>query len=151
VTPVDTNGIPGQNTQQRVQRAINLFRLLLRPAKEYLKGGQPKMEQNKLYDNLDKIEKALSDGLEAEITEVSETTSFKFYNRENFEDRKGLKVVCTGKDDLEISQFFTVTDHVQGLKQSNLYAFKERYGKWPVAGMKVQLKLDEEGFWRIDY
>ena len=51
---------------------------------------------------------------------------------------------------MDIHMFFSSMSGAGAFK-SNAFAFKRKYGKYPVVGMEVQCKVDENGFWVIDF
>lgn len=97
------------------------------------------------------IETRLEKGFTGVITKVEQTNSNTFFKDTTgkYDDRTGFAVTVTvDNDGTEFSQFFSVPN-LRGYEQSNLYAFKHKYGNIPIVNQKVSIKIDESGFFRI--
>ena len=109
-------------------------------------------EQQTLREKVDAIKKQIETGLDGEITNVVDTTSKEFFGEENVkEDRSGIEVTILMSNDEELKQFFNTDIHPSGYQNSNLYKFDRKYGKLPEEGIKVHCKLNDDGFFKIDY
>jgi len=111
------------------------------------------MEQTKLVDKLEQMEKALDEGYSGLITNIEETTNEEYFGEETkgtYTQRKGLKisVKIDSPEGAEFDQFFAFPK-ITGLRQSNIGLFKKRYGSFPKKGLKVDVIINEDGFFRV--
>lgn len=102
---------------------------------------------------IEALEKKLETGFTGLITEVVPVTNAVFFkdNSKTFDEKEGIsvKVKLMGSDDpVEFTQWFS-KPNFRGYEQSNIYAFKKKYGCVPIKGKEVQCHIDENGFFRI--
>lgn len=97
------------------------------------------------------IETQLSKGFEGTIVKVESMSSNIFFKDTSgkYEDREGIAVtVKVEGDGTEFSQFYSIPN-IRGWEQSNLYAYKKKYNSVPIVGQKVNIHIDESGFFRV--
>jgi uncharacterized OB-fold protein len=84
---------------------------------------------------------------EATITAIEMTTAGEVYGEKAKKPEKAVAVLRFAAPGIEGSESmgYAPIPH----KRSNLYAHVVRYGKAPFVGQRVQVKMDEQGFWRI--
>ncbi|GAG90662.1 unnamed protein product [marine sediment metagenome] len=97
------------------------------------------------------LEQALDEGFKGLILKVMPVNSRDFFGTQTFEDRPGYAIeVKLNSDKGEIfEQFFSLPDSPQGLIQSNMYKFKQKYESIPKKGLEVDVILNEDGFFEI--
>ena len=108
-----------------------------------------KEKQVNLNIEMEAIEQKLVEGIDGNITKIEETNNHTFFDSESFEKREGYGIYVILDNGEEISEFYSKLDSPRGFKQSNMYLFKQKYGKYPEEGMKIKAVLNEEGFFRI--
>jgi len=111
-----------------------------------------KNEKLDIEKEMEAIDKQLNEGFEGFIKEVVETTNHKFFgeNSGNFDERKGyaLTVKLESPNGEEFKEFYSKPS-IRGYKQSNIEAFRKKYGQAPKVGMKIKCHIDENGFFRV--
>ena len=111
-----------------------------------------KTKQNELEKYFEASEKSLKEGTMGHITEINDITNTKFFGESGlYDERDGWAITVQIDDDIiEFTQWIG-KPKTTGLYQSNLYAFRKKYGIAPEIGMKVECSIDENGFFRIDF
>ena len=98
------------------------------------------------------LEKKLDEGFKALVVDVFEMTNHDFFGTDSgtYDEREGYAVTVKidSPNGDTFKEFFGKPD-VRGLKQSNIYAFKRKYGSYPKKGVAVLVHLDENGFFRV--
>jgi hypothetical protein len=119
-------------------------------------------EKNKESDaifiqtHLEKVEKELSTALKGKIIDIVRTTS-KIYFKDKgiYNEKLGFMLVVKVESQLneraEFTQFMSLPEKTTGLLKTNVYAFKQKYGKYPELNMMVDVYIDENGFYKIQY
>ena len=103
---------------------------------------------------MEKIKELLQqaeEGYKAEITEIMETTSHKYFGVDKYDDREGYKVVFTvksGDEELTVFDEFFNIPKPTGLADSKIYRFSKKYGELPKIGMKVEC-LVVDGYFKV--
>ena len=109
-----------------------------------------KTEQKNLNIEMEAIEQQLIEGINGTIKEINEKTNLEYYGVDTYNTRKGVEIIVLLDQGEEISEWYSTEVDPRGLKQSNIYKFKLKYGKYPEVGMSIKAILNEEGFFRID-
>jgi hypothetical protein len=102
---------------------------------------------------IDAIEKQLQEGFEGVISEINPITNTDFFGDEgSYDNKEGIAVtiVIHGDIDTEFTQWFS-KPQATGYKQSNIFKFKQKYGKVPEVGMSVKCYVDDNNFYRIEF
>lgn len=115
--------------------------------------GNNMTKKTTLVDKLDAMEKALEEGYKGIITDIKEATNEEYYGTKGtYSKREGLEVsVKIDREDgngEEFDQFFALPK-TTGLRQSNIGLFKKRYGSFPKVGIKVDVVINDDGFFRV--
>jgi len=99
------------------------------------------------------LEDQLSKGFKGVITEIHPITSTLYFKGAGqYDERNGIAVtvVLNNETKDEFSNWIALPN-VRGYDQSNLYAFKKRYGSVPKIDMTVDVEIDDNGFFKIKY
>lgn len=98
------------------------------------------------------LEDQLSKGFKGVITEIHPITSTLYFkgSEQTYDERNGIALTVVLKNDTkdEFSNWYALPN-VRGWDQSNLYAFKKRYGSVPKVDMVVDVEIDDNGFFKI--
>lgn len=117
-------------------------------------------EKNKENDaifiqkHLETIEKELATTLKGKIIDIVKTTS-KIYFKDKgiYNEKLGfmlvVKVESQVDENVEFTQFMSLPEKTTGLIKTNVYAFKQKYGKYPELNMAIDVNIDENGFYKI--
>ena len=112
-------------------------------------------EKKQAYiESLEAMENALDESFKGLITKVEEITNVKYFKvQSSYGEKDGiaLHIKINGAEVETFTQWFSLIKDARGLKQSNIWTFKVKYGKFPVVGLDVDVKLDENGFYAIVY
>ena len=103
-------------------------------------------------EKIDAMEKHLGEGYEGLILTVKEKTNSEYFgDKSKYGTRNGLEltVKVNGETPEEFTQWMGIPDKMRGLQQSNLYAFKQKYGNYPIKGQKIDVCIDENGFFKV--
>ena len=103
-------------------------------------------------ENLEAMENALDEGFKGLITKIEETTNVDYFKAQsNYGEKNGIAVhvKINGSEAENFSQWFSLVKDARGLKQSNIWAFKQKYGSFPDKGIEVECKINEQGFYEI--
>jgi hypothetical protein len=110
------------------------------------------MTQNveKLYNNLEKMKHAQDQIYKGKIINVKQVTNTDFFKDEGtFDEKQGIGVTVKLNDgDVEFSQFFAIPK-ILGYAKSNIGLFEKKYGSFPKDDMTVDVKINDDGFFRI--
>lgn len=99
---------------------------------------------------LEANEKQMKEGTPGVVTETHLITNHDFYDSDMYELRKGIAVTALLDDGTEITEFISLPKP-QAMRKSNIWAFKEKFGSYPTSDVKINAKVNDEGFYRIDY
>ena len=116
--------------------------------------SENKETKQEYIEKLEELEKALDTGYKGLITKITEQTNVKYFKvQSNYGEKRGitLTVKLQSPDGEEFTQWMSIPDKIRGIEKSNIYAFKQRYGNYPDVGIEVDCRLDENGFYRIEY
>lgn len=110
----------------------------------------------KIGEKMKEIEKMLEQiqkGFEAVVTKVEKTTSFEYFETQEYEDKVGYSVTfqiidTDTKEPAEWDEFFAIPSPL-GYVKSKVGLFTKKYGTPPKKGIKVQAEINEEGFFRV--
>ena len=105
-------------------------------------------------ENLNAIENALNEGFKGLIIKIEEITNTQYFNvMSNYGEKNGIAVhvKINGSEAETFSQWFSLVKDARGLKQSNIWAFKQKYGNFPDKGLEVECRINEQGFYEIVY
>ena len=109
-------------------------------------------KQESLEGYVKELEKQIEKGFIGLISEVNPITNTLFFGEENrqYDERNGfgITIKVKGNEDVEFTQWFSKPE-IRGWEQSNLYAFKQKYGSVPKKGQEVECHIDENGFFRV--
>jgi len=86
------------------------------------------------------------------ITSVKEMTNKEFFGDTGRYDEKNgieLTIVLEEDEDIEFTQWFSIPDKPTGIKQSNMYAFEQKYGELPKVDLLINAFIDDNGFFRV--
>jgi hypothetical protein len=100
------------------------------------------------------MEKQIEQGFVGIITEVTPVTNSVYFKDDTgkFIERDGWAVMVELQDGTHqaFSSWFSKPS-MRGLESSNMWAFKQKYGRWPTVNLQVKAKIDENGFFRIEF
>jgi len=104
-------------------------------------------------EKLDAMEEHIGKKINGIITEINEITNTKYFGvQSNYGERNGIAVtVKIIEENDEFTNWFSMPNKNRGLEQSNIWAFKKKYNSYPKIDLQVECKIDENGFYRIDY
>ena len=108
-------------------------------------------KQETLEGYVDAIEKQIDKGFIGLVTEITPCTNTVFFGAEKsvYDEKDGYSVTVKIRgDDTEFNQWYS-KPKITGWEQSNLHAFKMKYGSIPKKGMDVTCHIDENGFFKI--
>ena len=111
-----------------------------------------KETEHKYIENLEAMENSLNECFKGLITKIEKITNVDYFKVESGYDKKdgiSMHVKINGADAEAFSQWFGVVKDARGLKQSNTWAFKTKYGSYPKVGLEVDVVIDENGFYTI--
>jgi len=111
-----------------------------------------KETEQKYIENLEAMEKSLNEGFKGLITEIEKITNVDYFKVESSYDTKegiSLHIKINGAEIETFTQWFGIVKDARGLKQSNTWAFKTKYGSYPKVGLEVDVVIDENGFYTI--
>ena len=113
---------------------------------------EPDQQRIDLEASMGEMEKKLNEDFPGLIIGIEGTTNHKFFGTDNsmYGERDGyaIKIRLNSDKGEEFTEFFGKPD-VRGLKQSNMWAFRQKYGHYPKVGMGIACHLDENGFFRV--
>lgn len=110
--------------------------------------------KQKYIENLEAMENALDEGFKGLIIKIEEITNTDYFKVESSYGKKqgiAVHVKLNSPEGETFSQWFSLVKDARGLKQSNIWAFKKKYGHFPDIGIEVDVKLSENGFYEIVY
>lgn len=113
-----------------------------------------KKTQQTYIDNLKTLEKALIEGEKGIIKDIAEITNKQYFKTEStFEEKKGIVITIMLKnaENNLFTQWMSIPEMATGISKSNIYAFKKKYGFYPEIGKEVDVVIDENGFFKIDF
>lgn len=98
------------------------------------------------------LEKQLNAGFTGTIINVQPETNKSYFGSDTYDERDGVKitVLVDDKDKTEFSNWIGLPN-VRGYEKSNLFAFKRKYNDVPRVNSKVEVIIDDNGFFRIKY
>ena len=111
---------------------------------------EKEIKQETLEGYVDAIEKQIDKGFIGLITEINNITNTDFFDSSAYDEKEGfgITIKMRGESAEEFSQWFS-KPQMRGYEQSNMYAFKKKYGCVPKKGLEVTCHIDESGFFRI--
>ena len=113
-----------------------------------------KETKQKYIENLEAIENTLNEGFKGLIVKIEEITNSDYFKTESIygvKDGIAIHVKINGAEVETFTQWFSLVKDVRGLKQSNIWAFRQKYGQFPDSGLEVDVNLNENGFYEIVY
>ena len=111
-------------------------------------------EASEYIQKLLELEKTLETGYKGLITKIVEKTNFEYFGvKGSYGERNGIEITVKlrSPDGEEFTNWISIPDKIRGIEKSNIFAFKKKYGRYPEKGMEVDCRIDENGFFRIDY
>jgi len=102
-------------------------------------------------ETIEKTRKEGDKGLIIGVTEQINTDYFGVMN--NYGEKNGItiEVKINSPDGETFTEWFNLSESIRGFEKTNIFAFKEKYGKFPQKGVEVDVKIDTNGFFKIDY
>lgn len=108
-----------------------------------------------MNENLEKYIKLKADvkNLKGKIHDVKEMTNHDFFGSEEYDLKKGVAVYYTiDGDKEEYSEWFNIPNTPKGvlMENANINKFFKRYGGVPEKNMKIDITVNDDGFYRIE-
>jgi len=110
------------------------------------------MTQESLLEKYKKVSEAVEESWTGLITKVVEVTNTDYYGEEGiYGEKQGIAIYVklNSPNGEEFDIWYNIPTALQGIVQSNIYKFEEKYGKIPEKGMEVDVVLNENGFFEI--
>jgi len=111
-----------------------------------------KKTEQTYVERLEAVEKTIKEGDKGLIVDVQEQTNVTYFKvSQNYGEKPGIAVfVKINSPNVEtFSQWFHLSENPRGFEKSNIFLFKNRYGKFPQKGVEVDVKINSEGFYEI--
>jgi hypothetical protein len=113
-----------------------------------------KTAQASLEDDVRQVEEAREKGFTGTITEITPIDSNQYYKDDTgrYENKEGYSVLTVVDDEKKtgFTSFFSKPG-VKGYDKTNVCAFKQKYKSAPKIGLKVEVMIDEAGFFRLKF
>ena len=94
------------------------------------------------------------EGFKGLIVKIEEITNVKYFGvQSSYGEKQGiaLHIKINSADGETFTQWFSLVKDARGLKQSNIWAFRQKYGQFPDVGLEVDVNLNENGFYEVVY
>lgn len=98
---------------------------------------------------IEELIKKNAEGYTAKVTEVTKTTSEKYFGKTNYSDREGYEIVFQLDElpDVSWSEFFNIPKP-RGLDESKIMDFVKAYGEKPKVGLSVKAVI-VDGYFKV--
>ena len=88
------------------------------------------------------------------IIGIKEQTNTDYFGvMSNYGEKNGIviEVKINSPDGETFTEWMNLTESAKLFEKSNIFAFQQKYGKFPQIGVEVDVKIDTNGFYKIDY